>query len=54
MNKANSEILYCSFCGKSQDEVKKLLSGVAVYICDECVVLCSQALNESKISSHKF
>ena len=54
MNKANSEILYCSFCGKSQDEVKKLLSGVAVYICDECVVLCSQALNESKISSEQL
>jgi ATP-dependent Clp protease ATP-binding subunit ClpX len=54
MNKINSEILYCSFCGKSQDEVKKLLSGVAVYICDECVVLCSQALNESKISSEQL
>lgn len=54
MNKANLEILYCSFCGKSQDEVKKLLSGVAVYICDECVVLCSQALNESKISSEQL
>jgi len=32
--------LYCSFCGKSQDEVKKLIAGPTVVICDECVILC--------------
>jgi ATP-dependent Clp protease ATP-binding subunit ClpX len=32
--------LYCSFCGKSQQEVRKLIAGPTVYICDECVELC--------------
>lgn len=32
--------LYCSFCGKSQNEVKKLIAGPTVYICNECVMLC--------------
>ena len=54
MNKEHSEILYCSFCGKSQNEVKKLLSGVAVYICDECITLCSQALNENKLETQNL
>ena len=34
------ETLYCSFCGKSQDEVKKLVAGRGVYICDECIEVC--------------
>lgn len=34
------ETLYCSFCGKSQDEVLKLIAGPSVFICDECVELC--------------
>ncbi|GAB6034357.1 ATP-dependent Clp protease ATP-binding subunit ClpX [Galenea microaerophila] len=38
--------LYCSFCGKSQDEVKKLIAGPSVYICDECVELCNDILRE--------
>ena len=38
--------LYCSFCGKSQDEVKKLIAGPGVYICDECVELCNDILRE--------
>lgn len=36
--------LYCSFCGKSQHQVKKLIAGPKVYICDECVNLCSEIL----------
>ncbi|NVM25242.1 MAG: ATP-dependent Clp protease ATP-binding subunit ClpX [Desulfobacterales bacterium] len=38
--------LVCSFCGKSQDEVKKLIAGPSVYICDECVSLCSEIIDE--------
>ena len=34
------KLLYCSFCGKSQHEVKKLIAGPSVFICDECVELC--------------
>ena len=37
--KNNKNILYCSFCGKSQHEVKKLIAGPTVFICDECVEL---------------
>lgn len=36
----NNEVLHCSFCGKSQDEVKKLIAGRGVYICDECIEVC--------------
>ena len=39
--------LFCSFCGKSQDEVKQLIAGPGVYICDECVALCQHILDES-------
>jgi ATP-dependent Clp protease ATP-binding subunit ClpX len=38
--------LYCSFCGKSQDEVRKLIAGPSVYICDECIELCNDILIE--------
>jgi ATP-dependent Clp protease ATP-binding subunit ClpX len=38
--------LFCSFCGKSQEEVKKLIAGPAVYICDECVALCNDIITE--------
>ncbi len=38
--------LYCSFCGKSQDEVKKLIAGPSVYICDECIELCNDIISE--------
>ena len=41
--------LYCSFCGKSQDEVKKLIAGPTVFICDECVGLCGSILREDGI-----
>ncbi len=40
------DTLYCSFCGKSQDEVRKLIAGPSVYICDECVELCNDILRE--------
>ena len=38
--------LLCSFCGKSQDEVKKLIAGPSVYICDECIELCNDIIAE--------
>ncbi len=38
--------LQCSFCGKSQDQVKRLIAGPNVYVCDECVVLCSEIISE--------
>ena len=42
----DSKHLYCSFCGKSQDEVKKLIAGPSVFICDECVDLCNDIIKE--------
>jgi ATP-dependent Clp protease ATP-binding subunit ClpX len=41
--------LYCSFCGKSQNEVKKLIAGPSVFVCDECVELCNDIIREEKI-----
>ena len=47
MNKNNkSSELVCSFCGKSQSEVKKLIAGPSVYICDECIDLCNEIIEE--------
>ena len=40
------KLLYCSFCGKSQHEVRKLIAGPSVYICDECVELCVDIIRE--------
>jgi len=42
----NPDGLRCSFCGKSQEEVKKLIAGPAVYICDECIELCNEIIEE--------
>ncbi|MCX7673929.1 MAG: ATP-dependent Clp protease ATP-binding subunit ClpX [Thiobacillaceae bacterium] len=42
----NDKLLYCSFCGKSQHEVRKLIAGPSVFICDECVELCNDILRE--------
>ncbi|MCN4143668.1 MAG: ATP-dependent Clp protease ATP-binding subunit ClpX [Thiohalomonas sp.] len=42
----NGKLLYCSFCGKSQNEVRKLIAGPSVFICDECVELCSDIIRE--------
>lgn len=44
--KDSGKLLYCSFCGKSQHEVKKLIAGPSVYICDECVDLCNDIIRE--------
>jgi len=46
MTSTNKNILYCSFCGKSQHEVKKLIAGPTVFICDECVELCMDIIKE--------
>ena len=46
MTTNNKNILYCSFCGKSQHEVKKLIAGPTVFICDECVELCMDIIKE--------
>ena len=42
----NGKLLYCSFCGKSQHEVRKLIAGPSVFICDECVDLCNDIIRE--------
>src|ERR1700724_2663794 len=43
--------LYCSFCGKGQHEVRKLIAGPTVFICDECVELCKDIIHEENASS---
>jgi len=50
-NKSNDDnkLLYCSFCGKSQHEVRKLIAGPSVFICDECVDLCEDIIREEAI-----
>ena len=54
---SDGKILYCSFCGKSQHEVRKLIAGPSVYICDECVELCNdiirEELDEAGIDKHE-
>ena len=56
----NGKLLYCSFCGKSQHEVRKLIAGPSVFICDECVDLCNDIIREevqesqSDNSEHKL
>jgi len=42
----DGKLLYCSFCGKSQHEVRKLIAGPSVYVCDECVELCNDIIRE--------
>jgi len=52
----NEKLLYCSFCGKSQHEVRKLIAGPSVFVCDECVELCNDIIREEvqeKSSVHK-
>src|SRR5271169_2524258 len=50
--KASSEkLLYCSFCGKSQHEVRKLIAGPSVFICDECIDLCNDIIRDETTSS---
>lgn len=45
-SKESGKLLYCSFCGKSQHEVRKLIAGPSVYVCDECVDLCNDIIRE--------
>ena len=42
------ELLKCSFCGKTQKQVKKLIAGPGVYICDECIDLCNEIIEEEQ------
>ena len=46
-NVQSDDTLYCSFCRKSQHQVKKLIAGPAVYICDECVALCTKIIADT-------
>ena len=48
MSKTNG-LLKCSFCGKSQDQVKKLIAGPGIYICDECISICLEILKDEGI-----
>ena len=43
---SGEKLLYCSFCGKSQHEVRKLIAGPSVFICDECIELCNDIIRE--------
>src|SRR5690606_1160086 len=45
-NEDGGKLLYCSFCGKSQHEVRKLIAGPSVFVCDECVELCNDIIRE--------
>lgn len=45
----DNKVLFCSFCGKSQHEVRKLIAGPSVYICDECVELCNDIIQEEEL-----
>src|SRR5436305_14995057 len=49
-----NEQLLCSFCGKSQRQVKKLIAGPGVYICDECIDLCNELIDEELTGSATF
>lgn len=52
-NSSSNDDLLCSFCGKSQDEVKKLIAGPSVYICDECIQLCNEIIAEEYSEEEK-
>ena len=49
-----NEQLLCSFCGKSQRQVKKLIAGPGVYICDECIDLCNEIIDEELTGTSTF
>jgi len=49
-----SDLLKCSFCGKSQKQVKKLIAGPGVYICDECIELCNEIIEEELVDGGEF
>lgn len=50
MSEDSKQTLYCSFCGKSQHEVRKLIAGPSVFICNECVDLCNDIIREEEVS----
>ena len=50
----DGKLLYCSFCGKSQHEVRKLIAGPSVYVCDECVELCNDIIREELDDTSEF
>jgi ATP-dependent Clp protease ATP-binding subunit ClpX len=52
-NGEGDRVLYCSFCGKSQHEVKKLIAGPSVFVCDECVELCNDIIREETQDTHE-
>ena len=52
-NETDSRKLHCSFCGKSQNEVRKLIAGHKVYICDECIDLCTEIIQEESKNSQQ-
>ena len=57
MQRYNSEErgqLKCSFCGKTQDQVRKLVAGPGVYICDECIELCNEIIEEELAEDFGF
>ena len=49
-DKSKGDALHCSFCNKGQEEVKKLIAGPSVFICDDCIMLCNDILNEEHLS----
>ena len=47
---SSEKLLYCSFCGKSQHEVRKLIAGPSVFICDECIELCNDIIRDESVA----
>ncbi|MBR1480116.1 MAG: ATP-dependent Clp protease ATP-binding subunit ClpX, partial [Alphaproteobacteria bacterium] len=52
-NLVEDEVMYCSFCGKSQNEVKKLIAGATAFICNECISLCSNVISKEEEAAMK-
>src|SRR5512139_2868161 len=53
-NNKSDKLLYCSFCGKSQHEVRKLIAGPSVFVCDECIALCNDIIREEAQSGEEL
>ena len=53
LDKNKNSGLNCNFCGKSQKEVKKLIAGPGVYICDECIELCTEIIQDDISQNQK-
>jgi len=49
----SAELVKCSFCGKSQKQVKKLIAGPGVYVCNECIDLCNEIIDEENTKRQK-